>query len=86
MKKIGFLAADVSKGYADFVLWDQQGNLLESAFKLMDNKEGHQQAKQLVKEFMKHYELTEVYVGMESTGVAMRITGFYCSGPCKARE
>ena len=68
MKKIGFLAADVSKGYADFVLWDQQGNALESAFRLMDNKEGHGQAKQLVKEFMKQYELTEVYVGMESTG------------------
>ena len=57
MKKIGFLAADVSKGYADFVLWDRQGNALESAFKLMDNKEGHQQAKQLVKEFMKLYML-----------------------------
>jgi transposase len=68
MKKIGFLAADVSKGYADFVLWDRQGNALESTFKLMDNKEGHQQAKQLVKEFMKLYMLSELYVGMESTG------------------
>jgi len=68
MKKIGYLAADVSKGYADFVLWDQHGNCLEHAFKLMDNKEGHQQAKQLIKDFMKRYELDEIYVGMESTG------------------
>lgn len=68
MKKVGFLAADVSKGYADFVLWDQQGNTLEKAFKLMDNKEGHQLAKQLVKEFIKRYELSELHVGMESTG------------------
>ncbi|HEX8675996.1 MAG TPA: IS110 family transposase [Segetibacter sp.] len=68
MKKIGFLAADVSKGYADFVLRDQQGNALESAFKLMDNKEGHQQAKRLAKEFISRYELSELYVGMESTG------------------
>ena len=68
MKKIGFLAADVSKGYGDFVLRDQQGNALESAFKLMDNKEGHQQAKRLAKEFISRYELSELYVGMESTG------------------
>jgi transposase len=68
MKKIGFLALDVSKGYADFVLWDQQGNCMEPAFKLMDNKEGHLQVKQLVKDFMKHYEFDEIYVGMESTG------------------
>jgi transposase len=68
MKKIGFLAADVSKGYADFVLWNQQGNTLEPAFKLMDNKEGHQQARQLVKECIKRYEFSELHVGMESTG------------------
>jgi transposase len=68
MKKIGILAADVSKGYADFVLWDQQGGCLEHAFKLMDNKEGHVQIKQLVKEFLKKYGLDELHVGMESTG------------------
>ena len=68
MKRICFLAADVSKGYADFVLWDQQGSCLEPTFKLMDNKEGHQQVKQLVKDFMKRYEFDEIYVGMESTG------------------
>jgi transposase len=68
MKKIGILAADVSKGYADFILWDQQSNCLEPAFKLFDNKEGHQQAKQLIKDFMKRYELEDIYAGMESTG------------------
>lgn len=68
MKKIGYLAADVSKGYADFTLWDHEGSCLEPAFKLMDNKEGHQQAKLLVKEFIKRYGMEEVYVGMESTG------------------
>lgn len=68
MKKIGILAADVSKGYADFVLWNQQGNCVEKAFKLMDTKKDHEYAKQLVKEFMKRYQLDEIYVGMESTG------------------
>jgi len=68
MKKIGILAADVSKGYADFVLWNQQSNCLEQTFKLMDTKTDHQYAKQLIKEFMNRYDLDEIYVGMESTG------------------
>ncbi|HEX8675865.1 MAG TPA: IS110 family transposase [Segetibacter sp.] len=68
MKKIGFLAADVSKGYADFTLWDHEGKCLEPAFKLMDNKEGHLQIRQLVKDFMKRYSINELYAGMESTG------------------
>ena len=68
MKKICFLAADVSKGYADFTLWDQNGCCLEPAFKLMDNKEGHIQMRQLVKDFRKIYSAEDFHVGMESTG------------------
>src|SRR5574338_194951 len=68
MKKIVILAADVSKGYADFVLWNQQSNCLEQTFKLMDTNTDHQYAKQLIKEFMYRYDLDEIYVGMESTG------------------
>ena len=60
MKKIGFLAADVSKGYADFTLWNHEGKCLEPAFKLMDNKEGHLQIRQLVKDFMKRYLINEL--------------------------
>src|ERR1043165_3184328 len=68
MKRIGYLAADVSKGYADFTLWNQEGCCLEPAFKLMDNKEGHQKVKQLIKEFIKRFDMDDMYVGMESTG------------------
>lgn len=68
MEKLGFLAADVSKGYADFTLWDQDGKCLEPGFKLMDNKEGHLQARQLCKDFMERYSLSSMNVGMESTG------------------
>lgn len=68
MEKKGFLAADVSKGYADFTLWSSDGQCLEPAFKLMDNKEGHAQAKQLCKAFAAQHSLSSIIVGMESTG------------------
>ena len=80
MKKIGFLAADVSKGYADFTLWDHEGKCLEPAFKLMDNKEGHLQIRQLVKDFMKRIQLTNCTPEWK-VPVAMRTTGFCFLSP-----
>ncbi len=62
-----FLAADVSKGYADFLLLDSQQNVLEENFQLLDTKEGRTQLGKLIKVW-RDQGLQELYCGVESTG------------------
>lgn len=64
----GFLGVDVSKGYADFTFVDQDKKELTKAFKLMDNRCGHDKLFRVIKEVKKKSELREVYCGVESTG------------------
>lgn len=67
MDSKAFLAADVSKGYADFLLLDSQQNALEKSFQLLDTKEGRTQLGKLIKVW-KEQGLQQLYCGVESTG------------------
>lgn len=67
MKEKAFLGIDVSKGYADFVLYDDQSQVLESNFRLLDTGDGRKGLKQLIAGWQKQ-GLQELYCGVESTG------------------
>lgn len=67
MEKTGFLGIDISKGYADFILLDREGNVLEEGFQLTDSKEGRQTLKELIAGWQGQ-GVEELYCGVESTG------------------
>jgi transposase len=67
VKKRGFLGIDVSKGYADFLLLDSDGNVMEEGFQLADNKQGRQKLKEIIASWQKK-GLEELFCGVESTG------------------
>lgn len=67
MKKELFLGIDVSKGYADFVLLNEEGKVEEESFRLIDNNEGRQKLLDLIKEW-KEKGCTTLFCGVESTG------------------
>lgn len=67
MEKKGFLGIDVSKGYSDFLLLDQNSNVMEGCFQLTDNKQGRQKLKELIARWQQQ-GLEELYCGVESTG------------------
>lgn len=66
MKK-AFLGIDVSKGYADFLLLDEQKQTMEETFVLEDNNEGRSQLKVLIEKWFLQ-EVDQLYCGVESTG------------------
>lgn len=67
MDKKGYLGIDVSKGYADFLLLNNESQVMEEGFQLQDNKEGRQKLKDLIADWKKN-GLEELYCGVESTG------------------
>lgn len=67
MNEKAFLGIDVSKGYADFLLLNIHGKIVEQPFQLADNKEGKLQLKALINDWM-GAGITELYCGVESTG------------------
>ncbi len=67
MNKKGYLGIDVSKGYADFLLLNNESQILEDGFQLQDNKEGRQMLKGLIVKWQKQ-GIEELYCGVESTG------------------
>jgi transposase len=67
MKKKGFLGIDVSKGYADFLLLDEESNVMEEGFQLPDNKTGRQKLKEIIAGWQQK-GLENLYCGVESTG------------------
>lgn len=67
MKTNGFLGIDVSKGYADFLLLDNNKNVVEEGFQLSDNKQGRQKLKELIRTWQKQ-GFEELFCGVESTG------------------
>jgi transposase len=62
-----FLALDVSKGYADFLLLDKNKQVVEEGFQLEDNHSGRQQLKVLIKQWFAE-GMKKLYCGLESTG------------------
>lgn len=67
MQKKGYLGIDVSKGYADFVLFDEQCKILEDFFQLSDTVAGRKDLKQLITSWQEQ-GLEQLYCGVESTG------------------
>lgn len=63
-----FLGIDVSKGYADFALLDEQKNQLEKVFQLDDTRKGHDRLKDQIIRMFKDYDISHLYCGVESTG------------------
>ena len=63
-----YLAGDVSKGYADFILLDEKSSIKEKPFKLDDTAKGHQELYQFVKQFCKKHKHAVIFAAVESTG------------------
>lgn len=62
-----FLGIDVSKGYADFLLLDEQKNVLEKQFALDDNKQGRDRLKEVIAGWLSEGN-KQLFCGLESTG------------------
>ena len=67
MQDKAFLGIDVSKGYADFLLLDQNKQAMEEGFQLQDNKAGRKQLRELMERWFS-LGLKMLYCGVESTG------------------
>jgi transposase len=67
MKGKAFLGIDVSKGYADFLLLDQNKHILEDTFRLSDNQAGRLKLSQIIEQWFS-LGLEELFCGVESTG------------------
>lgn len=67
MVENAFLGIDVSKGYADFLLLDQQKQVLEEGFQLQDNGSGRKQLKAIIEQWLSK-GVKALYCGLESTG------------------
>lgn len=67
MNQRAFLGIDVSKGYADFLLLNEQKQSMEEAFVLEDNSQGRKQLKVLIEKWFSQ-GIEQLYCGVESTG------------------
>jgi transposase len=63
-----FLAADVSKGYADFIILDNKKNVIEDNFRLDDTYQGHIALHKVLTEFLTNHRDSIIYFAVESTG------------------
>jgi transposase len=66
MKKY-YVGADVSKGYCDFIILDQNHKLIEQVFQLDDTSAGYNHLYKILKKYSTDDE-TIIFVGFESTG------------------
>jgi transposase len=63
-----FVGCDVSKGYADFIILDQEKNILERCFRLDDTGQGHTVLRNILTQYSVSHPDATMYVGIESTG------------------
>lgn len=63
-----FLGIDVSKGYADFILLDNQKNIIERNFQLDDTYEGHNYLYNFLSSFITNTPDAQIITAVESTG------------------
>ena len=63
-----YLGIDVSKGYADFVIIDQQKKTVVENFQLDDTFKGHSQLYEIVSRFLADRPQATLYAAVESTG------------------
>jgi transposase len=67
MKQL-FLGADVSKGYCDFIIQDEELKEVEPHFQLDDIYEGHVALTRIIEKLFRTYADLTLYFGIESTG------------------
>lgn len=67
MKDKAFLGIDVSKGYADFLLLDQNKEVLEEPFQLDDNRAGRRKLTKIIDRWFSS-GIEKLHCGVESTG------------------
>ena len=63
-----YLGIDVSKGYADFTVIDENHNTVEPAFQLDDTFEGHRQLYQVLTRLLEAAPNAKLFAAVESTG------------------
>ena len=67
MRSKGYLGIDVSKGYADFILLDENKEVLEENFQLQDTPDGRKRLREVIDRWFS-CGLKTLYCGVESTG------------------
>lgn len=63
-----FLGLDISKGYSDFIMLDQDKRPVIDGFQLDDTAEGHAALTTFLESFLNSRPDAQIYVGLESTG------------------
>jgi transposase len=63
-----YLGIDVSKGYADFTVLDENKSILEDNFQLNDTHRDHQKLIEILNSLASNHQLKEIYAALESTG------------------
>src|SRR3989339_1845335 len=63
-----YLGSDVSKGYADFIIINENKQAVLQSFQLDDTAVGHQQLCRLLEEFSIQNPCSVIYSAVESTG------------------
>jgi transposase len=63
-----YLGCDVSKGYSDFVIIDENLNCVEENFQLDDTALGHAELRHRIAQLFEKYPLAILYTAVESTG------------------
>ena len=67
MRSKGYLGIDVSKGYADFLLLDENKQVMEESFQLQDTSDGRNGLRKVIDSWFSS-GLKVLYCGVESTG------------------
>lgn len=68
MQQNYYLGIDVSKGYADFVIMDNNKKIVEINFQLDDTFEGHNRLYEILSGFVSKHPESRIFAGLESTG------------------
>lgn len=63
-----YLGIDVSKGYADFIMLNENKQIVEQSFQLDDTYEGHQKLYSFIDQFFENNQDRMIYAAVESTG------------------
>lgn len=64
----GYIGIDVSKGYSDFVILNQQLQVITKPVQFDDTRDGHQRLIRWLGRCMKAHNLDRIFAGVESTG------------------
>lgn len=68
MQQNFYLGIDVSKGYADFIILDENKKVVEDNFQLDDTFEGHNQLFRVLSGLLAKYPDSNLFAAVESTG------------------